>query len=440
MGSTGIAHGAPFGTATQVRFGSAVVSPSLVMRCAWWLLVMPWLAVFAVAREPGTNAPPDRLQWWRDGKLGFLIQWEMPLDRPQRFASSRSDSGQLSMARSRALAFELAQAGAKYVIVNPYVKYGQSPAASNYVSGSGSEPVGPISDFSNLMRSCQRMRLRLGLHLSRQTVSDLDAPDRSLLASLIKRYPHLDLMWYGPAAKGWPSAGARSESAWRDFNQSLSASYPDLVIQDDWLRTDYRSVNILPEPVSPSPHEPWELMVPIQNPAPDRSTAPPFKTGDELVRLLCATAGTGGNLLIVLNLGVDGRLPPDASRALRQLGQWLTSNRSAIFGTAPFPLTPPSTNGFCTAREKRLFLHVFRWPNGEAVFEGLPFGIKKARLLVTGHLTPVVLEYTLRVREILGDTPAMALRRIRIPRPAFQSSSATVIELELDGVPQVTSR
>ncbi|MDI3404207.1 alpha-L-fucosidase [Streptomyces cavernicola] len=59
-------------------------------------------------------------------------------------------------------------------------------------------------------------------------------------------------------------------------------------------------------------------------------------SGPELIHLLLDTVAKNGNLLINVGPRADGSLPEDQVERLRQLGDWLTVNSSAIHGSRPW--------------------------------------------------------------------------------------------------------
>lgn len=93
-----------------------------------------------------------------------------------------------------------------------------------------------------------------------------------------------------------------------------------------------------------------------------------LKSPDELLRVLLDVVSRGGNLLLNLGPGPDGRLPePESARALR-LGEWLRRNEEAIYRTTygRFPgiegvrSTRPRRTGLTHARDYLIPLDVER--------------------------------------------------------------------------------
>lgn len=64
-------------------------------------------------------------------------------------------------------------------------------------------------------------------------------------------------------------------------------------------------------------------------------------TTTELVRMLCDVVSKNGNLLIGIGPGADGRVPEQQVAPLRGLGEWMSVNGEALYGSRPW--TVPST-------------------------------------------------------------------------------------------------
>lgn len=82
-----------------------------------------------------------------------------------------------------------------------------------------------------------------------------------------------------------------------------------------------------------------------------------YKSTTELIRLLVQTSGKGANLLLNIGPQPDGTLPETALSRLSDIGQWLSANGDAIYGT--------ESGGYAdgekvvtTRKGDRLFIHV----------------------------------------------------------------------------------
>jgi alpha-L-fucosidase len=85
-----------------------------------------------------------------------------------------------------------------------------------------------------------------------------------------------------------------------------------------------------------------------------------FKTLPELIAFLVRAAGGGGNLLLNIGPRPDGTIQPEAVERLRDLGQWLATYGTSIYGTRAGPV-PPRAWGATTRRGDTVFVHVLDW-------------------------------------------------------------------------------
>ncbi|HEV2672497.1 MAG TPA: alpha-L-fucosidase [Gemmatimonadales bacterium] len=85
-----------------------------------------------------------------------------------------------------------------------------------------------------------------------------------------------------------------------------------------------------------------------------------YKSVREVIHYLVRAAGAGANLLLNIGPRPDGTIPPEAEERLRAIGQWLSANGGAIYGTRAGPIAPRSW-GATTARGDTVFVHVLDW-------------------------------------------------------------------------------
>jgi alpha-L-fucosidase len=147
-----------------------------------------------------------------------------------------------------------------------------------------------------------------------------------------------------------------------------------------------------------------------------------FKPADELVQKLVDLASKGGNLVLNVGPRPDGTIRPEETERLAAIGRWMARYGAAIYGTSasPFHLLP--FFGRVTQKGKRLYVHVFDWPEDH-------------RLVLPGLKTAIVRVYpmgeaatTLAVYRPSGSADAV----IDLPPKAFDPL-ASVIVVELAG-------
>ena len=154
-----------------------------------------------------------------------------------------------------------------------------------------------------------------------------------------------------------------------------------------------------------------------------------WKSPREILHRLIACVGRGGTYMLNVGPDGDGVIPQRAVDSLKKSGDWVKRYPQVIYGADPSPWDHKMPWGDVTAKGNRLFLTVFDWPaSGNLYLPGLKTKVAAARLLKgKGDESQAV-----DVKQENGWT------MISLP---FRSPEklAAVIELELDGSPQVDS-
>lgn len=108
------------------------------------------------------------------------------------------------------------------------------------------------------------------------------------------------------------------------------------------------------------------------------------KTSKQLLDILCECAEKGGNLLMNIGPDGDGEFPPQVVANLSAVGDWLTRNGEAVYGTDNGDFTEFSTHGRETSRGNTLYLIIKFWDgNPELRVNDLLTDVKEAVILGT---------------------------------------------------------
>ena len=155
-----------------------------------------------------------------------------------------------------------------------------------------------------------------------------------------------------------------------------------------------------------------------------------YKSSTQLIQRMIDAVSKGGNYLLNIGPRPDGSIDPKSVERFSAIGDWMKLNGESIYGTqaGPFPRLPWGRasgkvidNGGC-----RLYLHVFKWPEGGELFvPGLGSVPTKGQLL-----GGAVVEAT-QISQTRGGILITGLRAAPI------HDAATVIALDFDQAPDV---
>jgi alpha-L-fucosidase len=111
-----------------------------------------------------------------------------------------------------------------------------------------------------------------------------------------------------------------------------------------------------------------------------------YKSTKDLLQLLVRAAGLDSNLLLNVGPMPDGRIQPEFTSRLREMGEWLARNGESIYGTRRGPLSPRAW-GVTTRKGDKVYVHLLDWEDEALIIPRLPNVVKKAYRLTDN--TPI---------------------------------------------------
>lgn len=407
---------------------------------------------FASDRGQRPGAEKDqRLNWWRDARFGLFIHWglyaipagswngqEIPGIGEwiqQRARIPAADYQQLAK-QFNPVRFSAAEwvslakrAGQKYLVITAKHHDGFCLFKSDYTPYNivDSTPFGR-DVIAELAQECASQGIRFGLYYSQ--TQDWHHPDGAMaqhpdeskeewetreaqkdfasyidnfvkpqVTELLTKYGPIGLIWFDTPMyiQEKQSLGlldlvhqlqpdclvcGRVGNALGDYASARDNSIPDRLIQLD-----------------------WETPATINDTWGFKANDDHWKSNEDLLRKLTDIASKGGNYLLNIGPTADGTIPQTSIERLQTMGDWLSINGEAIYGTKAGPLQG-LTGCRTTAIQGRIFLHVFDWPqDGIVHLTGLTDRVYKTYLLQDKQ---TALQFSQQNQEIAIHAPADA--------------------------------
>lgn len=290
-------------------------------------------------------------EWFRDAKLGVFVHYS-----PTWFEDRPVPTG----FDADAIAGAAADAGAEYLVVTTKHHDGYCNWPSEHTDFGADEPHGPRDVISPLADAVRRRGLRLGFYYSWLDDHHPDYPDRD---AYVRDYAHAQLTElqerYRPAilwgdgewdhpAEHWGARDLltdyyRRAAAWdREVavNDRLGSDaryyYAHGLADGDFEPGDPHGDYWTPEhqvPAAPMGHA-WEVCETMHD-GWSHEPDPNWRAPEDLLALFCYAVGHGGNLLLNVGPGPDGRLADREREVLARFGAWLATNGEAVRGTRP---------------------------------------------------------------------------------------------------------
>ncbi|GEM_PF-2483957 len=336
-----------------------------------------------------------RMDWWRQSKLGLLIDCEPKVSLPQSNDSNALfNSYDAAAKRFNPQEFVAAEwvdlarrGGIKYLIAS-------GKTSDGFCLFDSSQTEFDIVDTSLLNRDilkelseeCRRQGVKFGVYYSildqhhpdyphgrTNNVSDAEivrylAYVKAQLKELVVQYDPA-VLWFGDRTEPiW------TVERWCDLYCYLRGLKPDIVIGipadsngiDDSIAAKAGDFAVVSKRRRTKPEMDWQACVSIR----DIYTGA-CRSGKDLLCELIEVVSCGGNGLLRISLSADGKLPVEVFRQMRDIGVWMQTNGDSIYGTtsSQFHYLP---FGRSTTKGNRIYLQIFDWPSdGRVVLPGL---------------------------------------------------------------------
>ena len=396
---------------------------------------------------PGESAAARdaRMAWWRAARFGLFVHWgvyavpaqgewymtnaKVPIPTYEAFAA-RFDPVKFDADRIAATA---EAAGQKYLVITAkhhdgFCMFRTATTRYNVVDATPwhTDPLALLAP------ACRRHNVKFCCYYS---IMDWHSPDqqakdpsatrptynpthfqspehkaayvaymKAQLKELIEQY-HPAVLWFdGEWASGWTAADGV------DLVAYLYGLDPALILND---RTKGGGDYGTPEQKVPAGGngKDWETCMTIGQTWGYAAADRQYKPADVLIRNLCDIASKGGNYLLNVGPTPLGTIPQPEVDSLRGIGDWLTVNGDAIYGTTAGPFAAGQLPwGRATRKGNTLYLIVFDWPKDGKLVVPLATSVTRAYCLadkggaLTAASTPTGV--TIRVPAVAPDETA----------------------------------
>ncbi|HPC96883.1 MAG TPA: alpha-L-fucosidase [Sedimentisphaerales bacterium] len=388
----------------------------------------------------------ERMEWWREARFGLFVHWGLYAVPAGTYQGKRIDGiGEWIMNSARIpveeyetfagrfnpIGFDADEwvrlaknAGMKYIVITSKHHDGFCLWDSKVTDYDVMDATPFKRDLlAELAKACKKHGIKLCFYYS---IMDWHHPDaqapffpnyndtsrsnpnfdryvetymKPQLAELLAKYGPLGVLWFdGEWIKDWTEPQGKALYAW------LRELQPDLIINnrvgkgrqgmEGLTKSDgaYAGDFGTPEqqvPATGLPGVDWETCMTMNDTWGFKSYDENWKSAAELIRTLVETASKGGNFLLNVGPTPEGLIPQASVERLEAMGRWMAVNGESIYGTTASPIGKPDW-GYCTAKGRKLYLHVTEWPADGTLSVKLPnAGAAKAHLLADPKKKPL---------------------------------------------------
>ncbi len=399
----------------------------------------------------------ERMQWFKDAKLGIFIHWgvyavngideswaffngyishEDYMKQLNGFTASNYNPGKWAKL--------IKESGAKYAVLTTkhhdgIALWDTKCSDLNVVKKSPAKRdlIAPY------VKALQKEKLKVGLYYSLLDWSHPDYPNKTRkeirytddakrwnkftdfnfcqLEELSKNFQP-DLFWFDG---DWEQSSEKWKA--KELNEKLREWNPKVILNSRIKEYgDYAT----PEqglPITKPDSDWWELCMTTNNSWGYQHNDNSYKTTNQIIRILIDCISMGGNLLLDVGPKEDGTIPEQQVEILKGLGRWVNKHKEAIYGTVAGIPHGHFYGATALNKEKNiLYLYVPHKPNGALVLKGLKNKIN--RIWVVGEGTK--LEHKVVGKMYWSPVPGIVY--IDVPEKVLDEE-VTVLAVLLDG-------
>lgn len=419
-------------------------------------VVLFFLAVIQTIGQEKKGTNEDRMEWFKDAKLGVFIHWGIysvnGIDESwsfyNKYISYTDYMKQLDGFTAKNYDPEqwaqlIKESGAKYTVITTKhhdgVALWDTKQSDLNVVKKTKAKRDLITPFVNVAR---KQNLKIGLYYS---LLDWSNPDYPNFLRDQKRYTNDDTKWnaftkfnfgqleeltkFNPDLYWFDGDWEQSAEKWKakEIRELLLQKTPNTIINS---RLQGYGDYATPEqgvPIVKPDNNYWELCMTMNNSWGYQPNDKNYKSVNQLIRIFVDCISMGGNLLLDIGPKPDGTIPEEQVAVLKGIGRWTNKHAEAVYGTrAGIPFG--HFNGYTALSKDKtiLYLYVDNKPNGPLLIKGLKNKVNRAWVVGNGtKLTTNVVG-----KQYWSEVPGLLY--IDLPEEV-QDTEVTVIALQLEG-------
>jgi len=398
----------------------------------------------------------NRLEWFKDAKLGIFIHWGIyavnGIDESwsfhNRYISYSDYMKQLDGFTAKKYNPEywvdlIKESGAKYTVITTKhhdgVAFWNTKKSDLNVTKKTKAKRDLITPF---VKAVRKENLKVGLYYSLLDWSHQDYPnflrDQKRYTNDEKRWDSFtdfnfgqieELTKYNPDLYWFDGDWEQSAEKWKakEIRELLLEKTPTTIINS---RLQGYGDYATPEqgvPITKPTNDYWELCMTMNNSWGYQPNDREYKTVNQLIRILVDCISMGGNLLLDIGPKQDGTIPEEQVAILKGIGRWTNKHKNAIYATRA-GIPKGHFNGYTAlSRDKTmLYLYVDNKPNGPLLIKGLKNKVNRAWVVGNG----TKLSTKVVGKQYWSEVPGLLY--VDLPENV-QDKDVTVIAIQLKG-------